>query len=69
MVDNPRPRRTSRFGIFVLGFFVGAVFGYWLFAIVKDLLAMDGGRPPIYDGYVWLAALVIALVIVFRPRS
>ena len=67
-MDNARERRTSRFGIFVLGFVVGALFGYWLYAMVESLLAMDGGFAPSYDGYVWLAALAIALFIVFRRR-
>ena len=68
-VDNPREPRTSRFGLFVLGFVVGALFGYWLHEMVEELAAMDGGYPFSYDGYVWIAALVIALVIVLRPRS
>lgn len=68
-MDNPRAPRTSRLGLFVLGFVVGALFGYWLHEIVEQLAATDGGYPLSYDGYVWIGALVIALVIVFRPRS
>ena len=61
-------RRTSRLGLFVLGAVVGALFGYWLYGMVEEFATMDGGYPFSYDGYVWIAALLIALVIVFRPR-
>ena len=37
--------------------------------MVESFAAMDGGYPLSYDGYVWIAALVIALVILFRPRG
>ena len=76
-LDNPyanifamvSPRgRSARFGIFVLGFVVGGLFGYWLFRFMEELEAVGGGGPLVYDAYVWLAALAVSLVIVFRRR-
>lgn len=64
---NERP--TSRIGIFGLGLLVGGLFGYWLHGIAEELAAMDGGYPFSYDAYVWLAALVVALFVVFRRRG
>ncbi len=68
-MDSQRERRTSRLGIFVLGLVVGALFGYWLFGVVEAFAEMDGGYPFVYDGYVWIAALVIGLAIVLRRRD
>ncbi len=69
-MDEPR-RQTSRFGLFVLGFAVGALFGFWLFPFMEDLEAVGVGEGaiPSYDAYVWLAVLAVALFIVFRRRG
>ena len=59
-------QKGSRVGLFALGGLVGALFGYWLFGFLEETGQSD--YPFRYDGYVWLAALVIGLVIVFRRR-
>lgn len=63
--DSPPPR-TARLGLFLLGFVVGTLFGYWLFGIIKELAAMDGGYPPVFDAYFWILTLVAALFVVLR---
>ena len=56
---------TSRLGLFALGALVGALFGYWLSGFMEEV-SVPGDYPFNYDGYVWVAALVIGLVVVFR---
>ena len=71
LMDDPRPNRTSRGGIFVLGLVVGALVGFWLFPFLEQLDSLGGGDGyiPAYDAYVWLAALAVALFVVFRRRG
>ena len=59
-------QKSSRLGLFGLGLLVGALFGYWLFDFIEQTGQFE--FPFRFDGYVWLAALLIGLVVVFRPR-
>ena len=57
---------------YVMGLFVGAVFGFWLHAFwAKDLTGLGSPNPPSFDLYVpgGLFVLATGLLVVLARRS
>lgn len=58
-----------RLAIFALGFVAGGVFGFWLYGFWQhDLAGTGAGEPPLFDLYVPVLVIVLALGVLFIGR-